>query len=178
MEEAVKNKTMPPQIDNLSVTWSSSTTQPNNHGSMYTSLTDHISQFMGREIVDVQGNIVKPKSDFVVIREWQSAQGGNSYSGRAMDIKTVHMHAMGIDFAKKNWPAEARKRGYFLGRNDCVKNGVSELCSNMAKFGRCEESMAQYQAAITLVLENCKMDNVDISRGMIILNRTENRTYV
>ncbi len=130
--------------------------------SKYTSLTDHIHDYMRRNGGDVK---------FIV--EWQKEQGGNSYAYKACEFKVAHLRAMGIKSM-----AGAKKKGYYTGwgklkQEKNLKAAFDAFAKDQKRLDLYVESVSQYQAAIQLLLENADFDGRDVATRTVILGRTE-----
>lgn len=135
---------------------------PSKATSQYTSLTDHIHDYMKRNGGDTQ-----------FIMEWQKDQGRNSYFPNACKFKVAHLRARGI-----NSLAEAKKKEFYTGWGESIqeknfKDAFNELSKDQKRLDLYVESVSQYQAAVQLLLENADFEGKDAATRTVILGRTE-----
>lgn len=187
VKDAVKNHTVLPQTDtSIKVHQPKQTQQP---ASKYTSLTDHIAQYMAAH-----------GGDYQFIKDWCGSQAGDSWNGTwgegnvkaTCRRKVVQLAARGL-----NWdiftPRGQKKQplppspGVWYGdgpgqagqdRTANYKSAVNFYKQNAGQLRKDLETLAQYKAAVQLLLENADFDGNDRTARATKLFRTESDNVV
>ncbi len=172
IKDAVANQSALPHIDtSVKVRAPKTERKP---APKYTSLTDHIAQYMAAH-----------GADYGFIKKWASDQANDSWDPHACRLKICEMDSRGLDWRKKKAP------GVFFGiRNQAthLNQAIKYYTANPAALTADRETFAQYKAAIQLVLENADFRisapggqevsaNDPVSRTIRLL-RTENRGII
>ena len=167
VKDAVKNHTVLPQTDTSIKVHQPK--QPQQPATKYTSLTDHIAQYMAAH-----------GGDYRLISDWCSAQGSHSWTGGIATCKrkVIQLQARGL-----NWDPPPPSPGvwYGEGKYDAEygsavafyknKNNVNQLRKDL-------ETVAQYKAAVQLLLENADFEGNDRTARTVKLFRTEAKGVV
>ena len=124
----------------------------------YTSLTDHIHDYMKRVGADPS-----------LIVKWQQAQGGNSWNDAAVKFKIAQENTRLVD-EKFTWHGE--------GVSKPETNYKAAKKTSAAVLNKIIEAKAAYQSAIVLCLENSTFDHNDRAARTVYLSRTEKDTVV
>jgi len=124
----------------------------------YTSLTDHIHDYMRRNGADPS-----------IIVKWQQAQGGNSWNDAAVKFKIAQESTRLVD-EKFTWHGE--------GVSKPETNYKAAKKTSEAVMNKIIEAKAAYQSAIVLCLENSTFSHNDRSKRTVYLSRTEKDTVI
>ncbi len=133
----------------------------------YTSLTDHIAQYMAAH-----------GADYGFISEWCGAQATHSWTGGLPTCrrKVVQLAARGFNWAP---PPPAPGVWYGTGSFDSqYKSAVDFYKQNPAQLDKDIESVAQYKAAVQLLLGNADFVSNDKAARTVKLFRTESDSVV
>ena len=137
----------------------------------YTSLTDHIAQYMAAH-----------GADYGFIQKWCESQAGDSWTGRGglptCRRKIVQLAARGL-----NWDPPPPSPGVYYGTGKASQkrayaDAVAFYKKNPAQLDKDIEAVAQYKAAVQLLMENANFQGNDRTKREIILFRTEDETVV
>lgn len=133
--------------------------------SPYSSLTDHIAHYMKAN-----------GGDYGFISNWCVSQASDSWKHDAVKRKVVQMEARGI-----NWKPPPPTPGVWYGdawRNAKLQTVLKHYEKNPSELAKDVESVAQYKAAVQLLLENADFANNDKTTRSTILFRTEQRNVL
>ena len=160
VKDAVKNHTVLPQTDTSIKVHQPK--QPQQPATKYTSLTDHIAQYMAAH-----------GGDYQFIKRWGADQAGDSWNDYACRVKIVELESRGLDWKKKTAP------GVFFGVNSQARrfdSAADFYTNNPAQLARDLESFAQYKSAIQLLLENADLAIEGKNGGEVLANDKTTRT--
>ena len=168
VKDAVKNHTVLPKTDtSIKVYQPKQSKRP---ASPYTSLTDHIVQYMAAH-----------GGDYQFISDWCESQAGDSWSGNGgmptCRRKVVQLAARGLSWDPANptpgvWygdtPSDDFRLRLFKRAADFYKDK-----NNAKQLGKDLETVAQYKAAVQLLIENANFSGNDHATRTVKLFRTE-----
>ena len=164
VKNAVTTNTALPMIDTSVKVGAPNKGKPTNP--QYTSLTDHIAQYMKAN-----------GGDYNFISEWCSAQAGDSWDPGATRRKVVQLSIRGL-----NWDPPPPSPGVWYGgggtRKKSYKDAVDYYKKDTSRLRKDVESVAQYKAAVQLLLENAEFDGTDKGTRTTILFRTEQQSVI
>ena len=167
VKDAVKNHTVLPQTDtSIKVHQPKQSQQP---ASKYTSLTDHIAQYMAAH-----------GGDYQFIKDWCSAQASHSWTGGLATCrrKVVQLQARGL-----NWDPPPPSTGVWYGTGNFDRQYKAAVDfytdkKNAGQLAKDLETVAQYKAAVQLLLENADFTGNDHATHTVKLFRTEGDSVV
>ncbi len=167
IKDAVANQSALPHIDtSVKVRAPKTERKP---APKYTSLTDHIAQYMAAH-----------GADYGFIEKWCREQAGHSWTGsgglNTCRRKVVQLAARGL-----NWdpPPPAPGVWYGTGKFDReYKSAVDFYKRNPDLLKKDIETVAQYKAAVQLLLENAAFEGNDKTSRSVKLLRTEAKGVV
>ncbi len=141
----------------------------------YTSLTDHIAQYMAAH-----------GADYGFISKWCDSQSRDSWKGKPSENgpkatcrrKVVQLAARGL-----NWDPPPPAPGVWYGTGDkqresAYKGAADFYKQDPAQLDKDVETVAQYKAAVQLLLENADFNGNDKSARATKLFRTESASVV
>ena len=171
IKSAVANHTTLPHIDtSIRVRQTSAPAK-----TKYTSLTDHIAQYMAAH-----------GADYGFISKWCDSQSRDSWKGKPSENgpkatcrrKVVQLAARGL-----NWDPPPPAPGVWYGTGDkqresAYKGAADFYKQDPAQLDKDVETVAQYKAAVQLLLENADFNGNDKSARATKLFRTESASVV
>lgn len=167
VKAAVKNHTILPKTDtSIKVHQPKQAQKP---ASKYTSLTDHTAQYMAAH-----------GGDYQFISDWCSAQGGHSWTGGIATCKrkVIQLTARGLNW---NPPPPSPGVWYGEGKYDTEYGDAVAFYKNQKNAkqrAKDLETVAQYKAAVQLLLENADFEGNDHATRTVKLFRTEAKGVV
>ena len=155
--------TIPPQDVSIKVDVSNLNTEP---PTKHISLTDHIKQYMNAA-----------GGDYNLISEWCKNQARDSWKQKAVERKVLQLASRGL-----NWQPPPDAPGVWYGdvgqRRDKFDKAREYYEKHPQQLRRDLQSVAQYKAAVQLLLENAEFEGNDPKTRSTILFRTEKKDVV
>lgn len=159
----VTQTTIPPQDVSIKVDVSKLNTNPQ---TKYISLTDHVKKYMAAN-----------GGDYNLISEWCVAQKEDSWRPKAVERKVLQLASRGL-----NWQPPPETPGVWYGdkgqRWDEFDKARGFYEKHPQQLRRDLQSVAQYKAAVQLLLENAEFEGNDPKTRTTILFRTEAKDVV